>query len=73
LVQLAVLAQTDHDQAATAATVSTVALVAGGVFVVAGAVLFATAPGSSQSDRAGLEIVPGAAPGSAGMWIRGRF
>jgi hypothetical protein len=66
-------AQTDHDSAATAATVSTVALIAGGVFVVTGAVLFATAPGGPRSERAAVEVVPGVAPGSAGMWIRGRF
>jgi hypothetical protein len=70
-------ALTDHDNAASASTISTIGFIAGGALVAAGAVLFFTAPKQGEEARsttsAGLEVTPGVAPGSAGMWLRGRF
>ncbi len=70
-------ALTDHDNAARASTISTIAFIAGGALVATGAILFFTAPKQGEEARAttsaGLEVLPGAGPGSAGMWLRGRF
>jgi hypothetical protein len=65
----------DHDATTTAATVSTVGFIAGGVLLAGGAVLFFTAPsGSSPStDSASLRVVPSAGPGAAAMLLQGTF
>lgn len=57
------------NSAQSLATVSTIAFIAGGVAVGAGAVLIFTAP----SKKTGVRIVPNAGPGSAGLNFVGAF
>jgi hypothetical protein len=70
-------AQTDHDNAVTASTISTISFAAGGALVVTGAVLFFTAPRGNErvegSASAGWQVAPTAGPGAAGLLLRGRF
>jgi hypothetical protein len=67
----------DEGSAKTAAAVSTVGFIAGGVLVAGGVVVYLTAPKKSSSDAAGsarrVEVVPAGGPGVAGMTIRGWF
>jgi hypothetical protein len=70
-------AVTDHNNAASASTLSTIGFIAGGALVATGAVLFFTAPKSTEGAEgrttAGMQVVPGAGPGGAGVLLRGRF
>jgi hypothetical protein len=64
----------DHDSASTLSTVSTVAFIAGGALLATGAVLFFTAPRSTEGSQAArVEVIPSAAPGWAGLSVAGRF
>ncbi len=61
-----------RDQARSAGTVATVAFGVGGAALIAGAVLFFTAPsGSTETPR--VAVVPAAAPGSAGLVVVGVY
>ncbi len=64
-----------HSSGETDATVSNVGFIAGGALLAAGAVLFFTAPRSSEQSPAAarLEVIPGVGPGSAGIWAQGAF
>jgi hypothetical protein len=67
-------AVTDHDNASSQATISTIAFAAGGVALAAGAVLWFTAPhGTTESAKASLQITPGVGPGSGGLLVKGVF
>jgi hypothetical protein len=66
----------DHNNASAMSTVSTVGFIAGGALLATGAVLFFTAPragGAEGSPQAGVQVVPSAAPGWAGLSLNGRF
>jgi hypothetical protein len=64
----------EQQSAASAATVSTVAFVTGGVAIAAGAVLWFTAPsGSGASSRASLGLAPCASAGGGIVVLRGGF
>ena len=70
-------AVSDHDSASSSATAATIALIAGGAAIVAGAVLWLTAP---RVDAAGvttstgsLGVAPCAGPSNAGLPLRGAF
>ncbi len=63
-------AQAKVDDARSAANVSTVAFVAGGVMVAAGVLLYVTAP---KAERRAVSIVPLVEPTTAGLGIAGRF
>jgi hypothetical protein len=65
-------AQTDHDNALTAATLSTVGFVAGAVFAAAGIVLYFTAPKAPQ-EHATMGIVPLMGMGATGAALQGSF
>jgi hypothetical protein len=65
-------AQSEKSSADTDATVSTVAFVAGGAALVAGVVLFFTAPKGTE-EKAAVSLVPSAGPSSAGLSLSGRF
>ena len=69
-----------HDSAKTFGTVSTIAFIAGGVAVAAGAVLIFTAPpsrtgsaGSSNVARRGIRVVPATDGRSGGLSVAGVF
>ena len=64
---------TDHSNALTDGTISTVAFVAGGALLVGGAVLFFTAPASSRQPTTGLVVAPSVGPGGGGVLLRGDF
>lgn len=68
-------AVTDHDSATSSATISTVALTAGGAALVAGAIVFFSAPSSGvQTPRAvGLVAAPDLEPGGGGLTLLGQF
>lgn len=59
-------------QAVTAATASTIAFIAGGALVAAGAVLWLTAP-RERSEALGVALVPMAGPQGAGAGLSGSF
>lgn len=63
-------AQAKVDKARTAATISTVTAIAGGVALTAGVVLYLTAP---KIERRGVAIIPHVSGGSAGIAISGRY
>jgi hypothetical protein len=66
----------DEQSASGLATASTIAFVAGGVAVAAGAVLWLTAPSgrvTAASPASAWTIVPSPAPGGGGMVLRGGF
>jgi PEGA domain len=65
-------AQQEKSDAATMGNVSTVGFVAGGALVVAGLVLYMTAP-SGSTGSAGLRVVPSASAGGGGISLRGAF
>jgi len=65
-------AVTDHDAAQSAATVSTIAFIAGGAALAAGAVLWLTAP-SRHGSAGGMALVPTATPGGGGLSLKGAF
>jgi hypothetical protein len=68
-------AVSDHDSALTDGTISTVALVAGGVLLAGGALLYFTAPGSSKTpeQQSRWIFAPSAGPGGGGVVVRGGF
>jgi hypothetical protein len=69
-------AVTDHDTAVTDATISTIALVAGGAALVTGILLEIAAPRESTATADSgtrLHLTPSAGPGSAGLILRGAF
>jgi len=68
-------AVSDHDSAASAATVSTIGFVAGGVALAAGAILFFTASSGSAATggSVGVRLTPSVGPGSGGFLLQGIF
>jgi hypothetical protein len=64
---------TDHSNALTDGTISTVAFIAGGALLVGGAVLFFTAAPSSQQPTTGFVVAPSVGPGGGGVLLRGDF
>jgi hypothetical protein len=68
-------ATTDHNSAVTAATVSTASFIAGGALVVAGVVLWFTAPSSHEAPPSptALGLVPSIGAGSGSLLLRGGF
>jgi hypothetical protein len=65
-------AVSDHDSAVSDGLVSTIAFVAGGAALVAGAVLYFTAPRATGS-QVGLRVAPILGPGAAGAALGGSF
>lgn len=61
------------DDAQTAATVSTIGFVAGGVLVAGAAALFLTAPSRRAAPAAGLVVAPSVGWRAAGVGVSGRF
>jgi len=61
------------NDAQSAATISTVAFIAGGVVLGAGAVVFFTAPSTPKAATTGMRVAPAFAPGVAGLSASGRF
>jgi hypothetical protein len=67
-------ALSDHANAVTEGTLSTVSLIAGGALLVGGAVLFLSAPGAAQTSRTtGLVVAPSLGPRGGEMTLSGRF
>jgi hypothetical protein len=69
-------AVSEHDTAATDATVSTVAFIVGGAALATSAVLFLTTPGSASTtgrSETSLRLEARAAPGGAGLTLVGGF
>jgi hypothetical protein len=66
-------AVSEHNSAATQATISTIAFIAGGALVATGAVLFFTAPRERKDAGVVLRIAPTVGPGGAGMMLQGNF
>jgi hypothetical protein len=67
-------AVTDHDSATNAATVSTVAFVAGGAALATGVVLFFTASRNEASpSTVGVRVVPSVGPRAGGFLLQGVF
>jgi len=65
-------ALSDHDSAATDATLADVGLIAGGVLVAGGVVLYLTAPKAS-STTGSLRLIPRFGANGAGVALEGRF
>jgi hypothetical protein len=65
----------DKKDALTLASVSTVGFVTGGILATGGIILYVTAPSASREGKPtqGIELVPNAGPGGAGMTLRGWF
>ena len=63
----------DHSTGMTDSTISTIGFIAGGAFVVGGAVLFFTAHPSSQQPATGLLVAPSVGPGGGGVLLQGTF
>ena len=67
-------AVSDHSAGATDHTISTVALIAGGALLLGGVVILLTAPSSSrQPPDTGISLLPAAAPGGGGVFVKGVF
>jgi hypothetical protein len=68
-------ANSDHDRATTDATISTVAFIAGGTLLAAGAITFLTTPSTTEKaqGRAPVRVAAGVGPASAGVWLEGTF
>jgi hypothetical protein len=66
-------ALSDHSSVSMDGTISTVAFIAGGVLVAAGAVLFFTGAPPSPAPASGLVVLPSGGPGSASITMRGAF
>jgi hypothetical protein len=62
-------AVSDRDSASTAATISTIGVVAGGVLIATGAVLWFVAPSAAQPSAASVAV----APTLGGMFVQGTF
>jgi hypothetical protein len=64
----------DHSDGMTDSTISTVAFIAGGVFLAGGAALFFTEGSAPRPPAAaGMLLLPGVGPGGGGMLLRGEF
>jgi hypothetical protein len=63
----------DHDSAASAATVSTIGFVAGGVLFAGGVVLYITAPRNAGSSTGSVALIPSVLPGGGGVRLRSWF
>jgi len=67
-------AVSDHATLTTDSTVATIGFVAGGALLAAGAVLFLVGgPGHVEPAASGLVVIPGIAPGGAGLSLHGAF
>ncbi len=68
-------AVSEHDTAASDATLSTVAFVAGGAALAAGVILFLTAPHGTHMDTTGqsLQVTPSVGPDGASLSLHGAF
>jgi len=68
-------AQQEKSSAQSAATVSTVGFVGGGLLVAAGLALYLTAPSETKgaTTTGGLRIAPAVGPGEAAVFLRGGF
>jgi hypothetical protein len=66
-------AQTDHDNASSAATFATVGFAAGGAFAAAAIALYVTAPSKAHEEHARMAIVPTVGAGVAGAALQGSF
>jgi hypothetical protein len=68
-------ASSDHDKTITDGTVSTVAFIAGGVFLVGGIALFASAPGDSgrEATHAAWAVTPSVGPSGGRLDVKGEF
>ena len=66
-------ANSEHDQAATDATVSTVAFLAGGVLVGTGAVVFFWVGGTRRPATTAWTVAPSVGPGHMGLSLGARF
>jgi hypothetical protein len=66
-------AASHHSSGVTDGTVSTVSFIAGGAFVVAGAVLFFTARHHAPPTDAALVVAPSVGPGAGGLLVKGVF
>jgi len=66
-------AQSDHSTLETDGTISTVAFIAGGVLLAAGAVLFFTAGGALPAPTTGLVVVPSVGTAGGGVSVRTEF
>jgi hypothetical protein len=67
-------AQQEKSSAESAATISTVGFVAGGVLLAAGLTLFLTAPPETKATTTGaLRVTPAVGPGEAALFLRGGF
>lgn len=67
-------ATTDHDKAVTDGTVSTIAFIAGGAFLVGGIALFASAPSDgNDSPRAAWAVTPSIGPAGGRLDVKGEF
>jgi hypothetical protein len=62
-----------RNDAVTASTDATIALVAGGLLTGAGATLFFLSHDKTRSDSAAIELTPSIGPGRATMLVRGSF
>jgi hypothetical protein len=63
----------DHSAVSTDSTISTVAFVAGGLLLAAGAVMFFTGTDSAESATTGLVIAPSISPRGGAASLRGTF
>ncbi len=64
----------DHSVAVTDGTVSTIALIAGGVLLTSGIAVFLASPApGARSERGAVRITPTFGPGAAGLDFRGTF
>jgi hypothetical protein len=68
-----VKAQSDHDNASSAATIGTIGFVAGGVLAATGIVLYLTAPSKVHDEHARSTLVPTLGLGGAGATLQGSF
>jgi hypothetical protein len=68
-------AQQEKSSAQSAATVSTVGFIGGGLLVAAGLALYLTAPSETKgaTTTGGLRIAPAVGPGEAAVFLRGGF
>jgi len=68
-------ASSDHDRAVSDGTVSTIAFIAGGAFVVGGIAIFASAPGESgrEATHTGWAVTPSLGPAGGRIDVKGEF
>ncbi len=68
-----VKAQSDHENASSAATIGTIGFVAAGVLAATGIVMYLTAPSKVRDEHAGSTLVPTMGLGGAGATLQGSF